>query len=757
MKTNKSLFIAVLMVFALIFSTPQFASAAQTTNDSYPISTGVTYSNYTHKGSKTSVVNHLEVDLTDSFTKIGLGLPTPVNTLMTTTQHANSHTKEGNRVVGAINSNFYNMGDGYPLYLISQYNTIVTPSVISDSSSNYVSQPIAFGITKDGYGEIAYYNSKINVTYNGQTNEVNGLNVKRGTDEAVIYTPQNHSSMTPNNGKGMEFIVETGNTVGATKFGQTLTGKVTAIRGYDDETKSKIPRNGFVLSFNGSAWGDKYRGIKVGDEISVNFAIDDRWMDAQFMMASGPLLVLDGKKNLTINESSSRAREVAPRTAIAISKDKKKVHLITVDGRISSSAGMSLPQFADYLVSLGFDRAINLDGGGSTTMGIRKYGSNTVVLANTPSGGTQRRVSAIIEAISTAPTTNAPKYIQVNRDKVGTLLVGATVKLTPNYVLDEYYNPLAVNASDFVLTPQNNTVTVNGLSYTAVAPGSERLTVSNKGATQTISFNVVDAPAGLSISGVTGPVVPNASLQLKANVTGANNETLIYNDSQIKWSVDGNIGSVSSSGLFKSNGKEGTARVTATLGTKSVSKEIVVKAVEKPLFKDISVNNVYKKEIQYLVDNNLINGYPDGTFKPDLALNRGQAAVLLTRALGLSTKDVPNPGFSDLSTKSTYYGAVAAIVQAGIMSGTGDGKYEPGKPLTRAQMAKILVEAYKLTGTTSTKFKDVSTKHWAYDYIHTLAANEITTGYEDNTYKPSQEVSRVHFSLFLYRTITQNK
>lgn len=560
--------------------------------------------------------------------------------------------------------------------------------------------------------------------------------------------------MTPNGGKGMEFIVETDNQVGSTKFGQTLTGKVTAIRGYDDEAKAKIPRNGFVLSFNGSTWGDKYRGIKIGDEISVNFSIDNRWMDAQFIMASGPLLVLDGKKNLTINASSSRAKETAPRTAIGISKDKKTIHLITVDGRSGASAGMNLSQFADYLVSLGIDRAINLDGGGSTTMGIRKYGSNTVVLANSPSGGSQRRVSAIIEAISTAPTSNNPTHIKITRDKVGTLLVGATVKLTPEYVLDEHYNPLGLSAKDFVATSQNNKVTVNGLSYTAVAPGEERVNVTNGGASQSISFNVVDAPTGFSISGVSGPIAPNASLQLKAHVTGPGNETLIYDESQITWSVEGDIGTVFSSGVFKSNGKEGIARVTATLGTKTVTKEIEVKAQKQELFTDITANNRYYEELSYLVDNKLIGGYPDGSFQPDLALTRGQAAVLLSRALGLTTANVANPGFSDLSPSSTYYGAVAAIVQAGIMGGTGDGKFEPGKPLTRAQMAKILVEAYDLQGTTATKFKDVSAKHWAYEYIHTLAANKVTTGYEDNTFKPGLEVTRMHFSLFLYRTIT---
>lgn len=750
------LFGLVVVMLSLVFGGVKEGHAFQTTNETYPLSQGVNYSNYTYSQAKKNIVNHLAVDLTNPYTKIGLGLPTPINTLMTTTAHANQNTKEGNRVVGAVNSNFYNMSDGYPLYLISQYNAIVTPSVISSSSSNYVSQPIAFGITADGNADIAYYNSEITVGYKGESLKVNGLNVKRGDNEATIYTPQNHSSLTPNGEYGMEFIVETGSTVGSTKFGQSLTGKVTGIRAYGDKTKAKIPRNGFVLSFNGSAWGDKFRNIQIGEEISVSFSIDKRWMDAQFIMASGPLLVLDGKKNLTITESSSRAKEVAPRSAIAISKDKKTVHLITVDGRSGTSAGMTLPQFANYLVKLGVDRAINLDGGGSTTMGIRKYGSNTVVLANNPSGGSQRRVSAIIQAISTG-TTSSAKHMKVSRDKVGSLLVGATVKLTPEYVLDEHYNPLSVNASDFTVAAQNGKVTVKGLSFTGVAGGAERLSITNGGASQTISLNVLEAPVGLSITAPSTPIEPNASTRLKANVTGQNNENLIYNDSQIQWSIDGGIGSVSSSGVFKSNGKEGQATVTVTLGTKSATKVIEVKAVEKGLFKDVSVNNRYKTELTYLVENGLISGYPDGTFKPDQALTRGQAAALLTRALKLSTTDVINPNFTDVSTQNTNYKQIAAIVNAGIMSGTGDGKYNPGAPLTRAQMSKILVIAYDLSGTTSTKFKDMSSKHWAYNFVHTLAANNITTGYEDNTFKPGVEVSRMHFSLFLYRAIMQDK
>lgn len=906
------------MLFVILSGAGTSYAAFQTTNETYPVSQGVIYSNYTYAPSNANIVNHLEVDLTNPFTKLTLGLPTPINTVMTTTDHANKNSKEGNRVVGAINSNFFNMGDGYPLYLISQYNSIVTPSVISDSSSNYVSQPIAFGITANGNADIAYYNSDIIVNYKGENLKVNGLNVKRGTNEAIIYTPQNHSSQTPNGGKGMEFIVETDSTITATKFGQTLTGKVTAIRGYDDETKAKIPRNGFVLSFNGSKWGDKFRNIKVGEEISVSFTIDDRWMDAQFMMASGPLLVLDGKVNMTMDPNSSRASQPAPRTAVAISKDKKTVHLITVNGG-KGSKGMTLTQFANYLVKLGVDRAINLDGGGSTTMGIRKYGSNTVVLANSPSGGVQRRVSAILQAVSTG-TTGTATTMKVTRDQVGSLLVGASVTLKPEYVLDEHYNPLAINASDFNVTPQNGTVEVKGLTYTAMKAGNERLTVKNGGATQTFTFQVLDAPVGFSISADSTTLAPGEKLQLKANVTGPNNEKLIYSPSQITWSVDGDIGSISQSGVFTSNGKLGKAVITAQLGTKKVTKEIEVKQTfteqvfaisnfektdewrtettltkakatlqdaktigkqgkysmkltydmtgnsegtaaaylrlnslvrvpaepiklgvwvygdgngtwvrgqirdadggkhtidftpengqtwtgwkyveatigkdiakpisfesiyiaqptvakqksgtvyfdklqaiyssnyEEALFTDISAKHNYKNEVRYLVENGLINGYGDGSFKPEQALTRAHAAVLLSRALNLNTAKVSNPGFTDVSTSHPYYKEIAAIVGAGIMNGTGNNKFDPNAKLTRAQMAKILVVAYDLKGTTDTKFKDVSEKHWAYEFVHTLAANGITTGYEDQTFKPGVEVSRVHFSLFLYRTITK--
>jgi len=122
------------------------------------------------------------------------------------------------------------------------------------------------------------------------------------------------------------------------------------------------------------------------------------------MLASGPQLVRDNKVNITMDTSSSRAREVAPRSAIAIDETGEEVFFVTVDGRTSGhSKGMNLKDFAEYLVELGAARAINLDGGGSTTMAVRKPGDSLISLYNRPSDGRERGVSSVLLALTSEP------------------------------------------------------------------------------------------------------------------------------------------------------------------------------------------------------------------------------------------------------------------------------------------------------------------------------------------------------------------
>lgn len=101
-----------------------------------------------------------------------------------------------------------------------------------------------------------------------------------------------------------------------------------------------------------------------------------------FALASGPLLIRDSiPQHLPAMDFSLNRH---PRTCIGITGDS--IICITIDGRSERAAGMSLQEAQDFLLSLGCVDAINLDGGGSTTMWIRHKG-----IVNQPSDKTGER------------------------------------------------------------------------------------------------------------------------------------------------------------------------------------------------------------------------------------------------------------------------------------------------------------------------------------------------------------------------------
>ncbi|WP_419958117.1 S-layer homology domain-containing protein [Psychrobacillus psychrotolerans] len=742
----------IFMLLVIMIMVPLQGLAAQTINKDMKLSTGVQYKQYTNTGAKVNSINHLAINLNDAYTKVSIGLPKDFKTKETTTSIATRDSAEGNRVVGAVNAAFFDMSEGYPLFLLSQQNEILNGGVLLDSTTEYFNQPIAFGVTANGNAEIDLYDFDIKMNYDNLSYDISGLNRERRADEAIIFTPQNINTATNSNQYGTEVVFETDTPINSTYYGQKITGKIKSIH-MGSTAKVTIPKNGFVLSFHGPKWraiGDK---MKIGEEVSVSFDIDSKWKDSQFMLASGPMLVKDGKKHVTMNLSSSRATEVTSRSAIAISQDKKTVHLVTVDG--ANKKGMNMSQFADYLVSLGVDRALNLDGGGSTTMGIRNYGSNAVVLANTPSAGSQRRVSAILEAISTAPTSN-PNSINLSRTTVGTMLVGATSSYKINYILDEFYNPITVSTSKIVNKSDNNLVSFNGTSFTALKEGSDRVRINYDTATQSFPLTIVSGPTNLTIKASGTSANVNSKLTFSATATDVDKKALIYSPEQLKWTVEGDIGTVSSAGVFTAGNKAGTGKIIAQLGTKKASVGIEVKSTTKPTtkFSDILTTNPYITEINYLTSKGFINGYEDGTFRPNNDITRAHAALLISRIKGLNLESITDPNFQDVPKTHPYYKEIAAIANLNIVSGKQNGKFDPNGKLTRAQMAKILVNAYNLSGTTNKKFTDVSSQHWAVNEISALTASGVTTGFQDGTYKPESPINRLHFSVFLYR-ITQ--
>ncbi|WP_276483525.1 phosphodiester glycosidase family protein [Paraflavitalea pollutisoli] len=114
----------------------------------------------------------------------------------------------------------------------------------------------------------------------------------------------------------------------------------------------------------------------------------EKQIKGEDVMAGGPLLMLRGQvvQNDTVKFNTDRH----PRTAVAVKGNT--LWLITVDGRNNKAAGMSIPELSSFVKWLGADDAMNLDGGGSTTMWVTGFPDNGVV--NHPSDNQKMMTSA---------------------------------------------------------------------------------------------------------------------------------------------------------------------------------------------------------------------------------------------------------------------------------------------------------------------------------------------------------------------------
>ena len=161
-------------------------------------------------------------------------------------------------------------------------------------------------------------------------------------------------------------------------------GKVIAAGEHD----LAIPPRGLVLAGIGesAAWLRKHAAP--GAKIRVSESLDGAPCRATDVLGAGPALVENG-----VNVAPEHPRH--PRTAVGVRADGTLL-FVTLDGRQKHSVGMTLRGLADEMLALGARTAINLDGGGSTTMWVRGR------IRNAPSDGTERPVSDAVLLYSVA-------------------------------------------------------------------------------------------------------------------------------------------------------------------------------------------------------------------------------------------------------------------------------------------------------------------------------------------------------------------
>ncbi|MEJ9152329.1 S-layer homology domain-containing protein [Bacillus smithii] len=188
---------------------------------------------------------------------------------------------------------------------------------------------------------------------------------------------------------------------------------------------------------------------------------------------------------------------------------------------------------------------------------------------------------------------------------------------------------------------------------------------------------------------------------------------------------------------------------TATLVATAVTPAF---AAENLPFGDVNKN--YEEAVGALYSKGIVKGVSKTEFGTYQSLKRGDAAVIIARALELDTKNAPDAGFKDVN--SNIKGAVNALVAKGIISGVSKDKFDPDAPLTRGQMAKILVNAYDLQDyKKETPFKDLTADFKP--YIEALYGAGITGGTSDTTYGTTKNITRGDFAKLLYKAMNYKK
>lgn len=168
--------------------------------------------------------------------------------------------------------------------------------------------------------------------------------------------------------------------------------------------------------------------------------------------------------------------------------------------------------------------------------------------------------------------------------------------------------------------------------------------------------------------------------------------------------------------------------------------------IEYKQFSDIPKTHWAYKQINTLAFLKVVNGYDDGTFKPNNPITRAEAVKIIASMFVHPELPVVNPDFKDIPTTHWAYQWIAGAYTLGFITGYEDGTFKPNNNITRGEVATLLSRIYDYpNGTIQTSYKDVPITHWAYNAINNLSSLGVVKGYEDGTFKPNNNITRVEF------------
>jgi hypothetical protein len=176
-------------------------------------------------------------------------------------------------------------------------------------------------------------------------------------------------------------------------------------------------------------------------------------------------------------------------------------------------------------------------------------------------------------------------------------------------------------------------------------------------------------------------------------------------------------------------------------------------------FSDVSFSYWARPFIQRLAQENVIAGFPDGTFKPEQPVTRAQFAALINQAFNKpAVRSARN--FSDVSANYWAQAAIQSAYRTGFLSGYPDGTFRPNQPITRTEAIVSLINGLGLRATGSidatldTYQDEDQIPNYAKDELAAATQRNIVVNYPDVAFfTPLQSATRADISGFIYQTL----
>ncbi|OEF96526.1 phosphodiester glycosidase family protein [Desulfuribacillus alkaliarsenatis] len=340
---------------------------------------------------------------------------------------------------------------------------------------------------------------------------------------------------------------------------------------------AEIPENGFVLVADGAGAYFLNEHLEVGKKITVEYGLTP---DMELLNAIGghALLVENGKpvQPLKVTMAGRSAR-----TAVGINAAANKVYFITIDAH-PSLQGLTLDELAVFLANLGMDRALNLDGGGSSTMVAQPLGEFAPEVANRLMYGSQRRLPNAIGIFNNAPIGN-PDTLIIHGDNG--LLIGteATYRVTG---YDTHFHPLTIAKEDIkweVIEGSSARAEVKNGVLKGIRSGEMTLRVSYKGLTtdKTVRVYGYDDIVNVRIIPEVVSLLPGQSITLSAEVEMLDGRVIEAGKDTVEWSTD--IGTIEGNTFYAGN-HTGYGTLTASVDGFITKAPIRIGGLREPFF-----------------------------------------------------------------------------------------------------------------------------------------------------------------------------